>query len=184
MFGLAALLLPQTAAAATCRFAPQYTLEDITSNPAKFKHDFLVHESNFHAPNVSYNPLNGMTYDGTLLTVDSGLHNFTGLHQFSAPSKEAQQNMLYALALTGNHDALTWVCASDPDSSQDKVAGLLRNKLAAYQQFNESFPGFGSLLPWYANMPNQSTIAPTYDWHNRIPSLDNGCVATVGQTQC
>jgi hypothetical protein len=49
----------------------------------------------------------------------------------------------------------------------------MRTKLATYQKFNETFPGFGGFLPWYANYDN-GTIQPTWDWVNRVPALDNG----------
>ncbi|KAK4688414.1 hypothetical protein P7C73_g1696, partial [Tremellales sp. Uapishka_1] len=157
----------------SCRFAASYTLADIIANSSSFQYDYLSYESKFHAANVSYNPLNGMTYDGTLLDVDTGYHNISGLHHFSAPSKEAQQNMIYALALSGNRDAQIWVCSADPDSSANKVYNILKTKLATYQQFNQTFPGFGGLLPWYANNGSMP-LTPTSDWVNRMPSLDNG----------
>ena len=71
-----------------CRFAPNYTQNEILSNSSAFAWDIFYWEGQFHQNDVGYNSANGMTYDGTLLDPNTGWANFSGLHQFSAASKE------------------------------------------------------------------------------------------------
>ncbi|ORY25727.1 putative GPI anchored protein [Naematelia encephala] len=155
-----------------CRYAPSFSLSDIQTNASSFIQAYLAQESRFHTPNVSYNEVNGMTYDGTLLNPTTGERNVTGGHPFSAASKESLQIMMYALTLSGDPDAAIWVCSDDPGSAQEKVVGLLSKKLKTYRKFNETFPGFGGYLPWF--LANDTDIQPTSDWVNRVPALDNG----------
>ena len=72
----------------SCRFSPSYTQAEILQNSTAFVEDIFFWEGQFHQNNVGYNTANGMTYDGTLLNPTTGYNNFSGLHQFSAASKE------------------------------------------------------------------------------------------------
>ncbi len=157
-----------------CRFSHQYSQSDILSDPASFIKDVMYWEGNFHSNSVGYNTANGMTYDGTLLDPTTGVHDVSGIHAFSAASKESLQIMIYAHALSGDPLAATFISPDDPSSAPDTVAAIMRKKLATYQQFNETFPGFGGFLPWFSNSPNETEISPTWDWVNRVPGLDNG----------
>lgn len=72
----------------SCRFALQWTQEDILRQPDLFEWDLLYWEGKFHQNNVSYNEVNGMSYDGTQLDLTTGER--TAKHPFSAASKEVQ----------------------------------------------------------------------------------------------
>ncbi len=49
---------------------------------------------------------------------------------------------------------------------------IMALKLQTYLKFNTTYPGFGGYLPWYTG--TAVGIAPTSDWVNRVPALDNG----------
>jgi hypothetical protein len=49
---------------------------------------------------------------------------------------------------------------------------MLELKISTYEAFNDKYPGFGGFLPWIA--VDGGIITPTWDFHNRVPSLDNG----------
>lgn len=70
----------------SCRFAQQYTQEQVLQNPSKFINDVLLWEGKFHQNNISYNSGNGMSYDGT--NIDWVTGERTVKHPFSAASKE------------------------------------------------------------------------------------------------
>src|SRR5690349_1628624 len=78
----------QSSSHSPCRFSPLYSQGDILHNSTAFAWDVFYWEGQFHQNNVGYNTMNGMTYDGTLLNPSTGLANKSGLHQFSAASKE------------------------------------------------------------------------------------------------
>lgn len=157
-----------------CRFAPLYTQSEILQNPEPFIQDLLYWEGHFAQPGVGYNGANGMTYDGTLLNQFTGLAvaNAAGRHNFSAASKESLHVMVLAQALSGNSDAATFVAPDAPSTASDVAFGLMQQKLNTYLEFNRTYPGFGGFLPWYNN--TYATIAPTDDWVDRVPGLDNG----------
>ncbi|RDB22231.1 hypothetical protein Hypma_010743 [Hypsizygus marmoreus] len=162
----------------TCRFAQQYTTTSILRNPDAFERDLLHWEGMFHQDNVSYNAFNGMTYDGTLLNPVTGIHDERGIHTFSAASKESLHFMLLAHVVEGHPGAVRWILANDGGGSDTEKArklaiGLLEQKWTTYQEFNATYPGFGGFLPWFANS-GMTPLAPTWDWNNRVPALDNG----------
>jgi hypothetical protein len=149
----------------------------------------------FHQHNVSYNTYNGMTFDGTLLNPVTGVHNSSELHTFSAPSKESLHMMLLAHVIQGNAGAVQWINAahgggSDVENAREMAVALLELKFKTYLEFNATYPGFGGFLPWYffshsQNIfylrhdgrfahANDAPLAPTWDWVNRVPALDNG----------
>lgn len=80
----------------SCRFATQYTQNQILGNPKSFINDMLYWEGQFHQNNVSYNTGNGMSYDGTNIDWTTGVR--TAKHPFSAASKEVRGSRL----LSGN----------------------------------------------------------------------------------
>lgn len=167
LLGLQALALAQP----SCRFATSYTSSQILSNPDDFLSDLLYWEGKFHQDNVGYNVANGMSYDGTLLDPVTGIMGEK--HAFSAPSKEALQNMIYAHAIGGSSEAARFLSPENPGNAPEIAVGILKQKLETYSLFNATYPGFGGFLPWY--MQNGSEpLTPTWDWVNRVPALDNG----------
>lgn len=44
--------------------------------------------------------------------------------------------------------------------------------MTSYEGFNKKYPGFGWFLPWYST--ENDTMQPSWDWHDRVPALDNG----------
>ena len=77
------------AKAPSCRFALEYTQQQVLQDPSKFINDMLYWEGQFHQNNVSYNTANGMSYDGTNIDWTTGKR--TAKHPFSAASKEVSQ---------------------------------------------------------------------------------------------
>ena len=86
--GLAQALpkIPSQASKPSCRFAAEYTQEQILRDPTDFLDDMLYWEGKFHQSNVSYNTDNGMSYDGTSIDWVTGERALK--HPFSAASKE------------------------------------------------------------------------------------------------
>ena len=155
-----------------CRFAPDWTLDDILADPESFKRTYITRESKFHTtPNISYHPDTGMGYDTREILLDTGLLNTSTSHYNGASSKEAQMFSMYALALSGNEYAKLWANADNPDGAQDLIMSILELKLRTYATFNETYPGFGGMFPWYANTP---PLRPDNGWTDQIPALDNG----------
>lgn len=76
----------------SCRFALEWSQEEVLTNPDGFINDLLYWEGRFHQNNVSYNTGNGMSYDGTQLDWETGQR--TDKHTFSAPSKEVSKMRL------------------------------------------------------------------------------------------
>lgn len=115
-----------------------------------------------------------MTYDGTLINHTTGLAlaHASGRHNFSAASKESLHIMLLAQALSGSQDAARVLSPSNPSQAQDAAFKMMQQKLQTYLEFNRTYPGFGGFLPWYNN--TFASLAPTNDWVNRVPALDNG----------
>ncbi|KAF2244423.1 putative GPI anchored protein [Trematosphaeria pertusa] len=155
-----------------CRFSPQYSLEDVLSDSDAFVWDLLYWEGHFHQNNVGYNQANGMTFDGTLLDPITGTANFSGLHPFSAASKESLHVMILAHAVAGSSFAARFLSPEEPQSTPRIAYEILEKKLKTYVQFNQTYPGFGGFLPWF--LSNETDIRPTLDWVNRVPALDNG----------
>ena len=175
-FLLSVLFTGQTTAEnnPTCRFAPLFTKHEIVQNPEPFISDVLYWEGKFAKPGVGYNGENAMTYDGTLLNFKTGLEwkHARGRHNFSAASKEALHVMVLAHAINGDSDAARFISPHSPSSAPDIAYGLMKQKLETYLAFNKTYPGFGGYLPWYNN--TYKVLAPTDDWVNRVPGLDNG----------
>ncbi|KAF8178917.1 putative GPI anchored protein [Pholiota molesta] len=161
-----------------CRFASNYTTSSILANPDAFEQDVLYWEGMFHQNNVSYNALNGMTFDGTLIDPVTGIHNIDGLHTFSAASKESLHMMTLAHVIQGTPGAVRWILAAqgggaDVEAARKIAISILQKKWNTYSTFNQTYPGFGGFLPWFAHS-GPTPLAPTWDWVNRVPALDNG----------
>ncbi|KAL0954731.1 hypothetical protein HGRIS_003684 [Hohenbuehelia grisea] len=154
-----------------CRFSPSYPLSSVLTNPDRYAQDLLFWEGKFHQNDVSYNTANGMTYDGTLLDPTTGLA--TDKHPFSVASKEALQVMIYTHAIAGDRQAAEFLAPEAPSTASQVAIDILSKKLETYKTFNSTFPGFGGFLPWFAN-DGSTPLAPTWDWVNRVPALDNG----------
>ena len=107
----------------------------------------------------------------------------SGRHNFSAASKEALHLSLLTRAVEGHPLPLSFFAQSCPTPPpcdvRQHVLSILAAKAATLQRFNREFPGYGGFLPWYKiNMSDRSQgLAPTDDWVNRVPALDNGQMA-------
>ncbi|TFK35374.1 hypothetical protein BDQ12DRAFT_635257 [Crucibulum laeve] len=161
-----------------CRFASRYTPTSILANPSPFEQALISWEGQFHQTNVSYNDFNGMTFDGTLLNSVTGVHDLAGLHTFSAASKESLHIMLLAHVVNGTPGAAQWILAangggSDAEKARKLAINILHKKWDTMNRFNATYPGFGGFLPWFAHS-GSDPLAPTWDWVNRVPALDNG----------
>jgi len=80
--------------------------------------------------------------------------------------------MLFAQAISGSSDAARFLSPDKPSAAPQIAVNILTTKLETYLKFNETYPGFGGLLPWFT--ASSQEISPTWDWVNRIPALDNG----------
>lgn len=153
----AALAPPGPPKSSACRFATKYTTQAILQNPSAFEQDVIFWEGMFHQNNVSYNALNGMTFDGTLLDPITGVHDVDGLHTFSAASKESLHMMLLAHVVQGNPSAAKWILAAhggetDVEAARALAISILNTKWTTYSTFNQTYPGFGGFLPWYVDL--------------------------------
>ncbi|KAH8691986.1 putative GPI anchored protein [Talaromyces proteolyticus] len=153
-----------------CRFALQYTQEQVLNDTSTFINDLLYWEGKFHQNNVSYNNANGMSYDGTNIDWTTGER--TVKHPFSAASKESLQVMLYTHAVAGSPEAARFLSPKNPSAAPEIATSIMKTKLETYLRFNETYPGFGGFLPWFVS--DAQDLSPTWDWVNRVPGLDNG----------
>ncbi|KIJ34150.1 hypothetical protein M422DRAFT_182470 [Sphaerobolus stellatus SS14] len=174
------LLLGQASSTSSpsCRFASNFTTSSILRDPNSFETALIQWEGMFHQNNVSYNTFNGMTFDGTLLDPVTGVHVNEGLHTFSAASKESLHFMVLAHVIQGTPSAAQWILAAhgggtDVEKARGLAIDILQTKWETYATFNSTYPGFGGFLPWFAHSGN-TPLAPTWDWVNRVPALDNG----------
>ncbi|THC93507.1 hypothetical protein EYZ11_007031 [Aspergillus tanneri] len=81
-----------------------------------------------------------------------------------------QHNVAYnadnGMALDGTQ--IDWTSGAAPDVA----LSILKAKLNTCLRFNNTYPGFGGFLPWFT--ADIRDPAPTSDWVNRAPALDNG----------
>ncbi|KAA8641777.1 endo-beta-1,2-glucanase [Aspergillus tanneri] len=61
---------------------------------------------------------------------------------------------------------------ANPGAAPDVALSILKAKLNTCLRFNNTYPGFGGFLPWFT--ADIRDPAPTSDWVNRAPALDNG----------
>ena len=121
----------------------------------------MAQEGKFLKSGVAYDAATGLTYDGqpidpTTLLLSSNARNW------SSPSKEALFNHLMALALTNNTLAQYIFAVNSPTNVTNTVFDLLAKRIAAYQSFNTSNPGYGGFLTWFTISGGK--ITPTGDW--------------------
>ena len=150
-----------------CRFAPLYSTYELYSNATLRDQFFLQYarrESRF-CKSIGLDQATQMTYDGHRLDIESGLTRGKP-HMFSAPSKESLHVAVLARVLDGHPIAQAMY------STQEALA-VLRSKVRTMERFHERFPGFGGFYPWTA-FDGLGNMTPTWDWVNRVPSLDNG----------
>ncbi|KAG9251090.1 putative GPI anchored protein [Emericellopsis atlantica] len=153
-----------------CRWAQDWTQDQILADTDGFTTQMLHWEGKFHQPDVAYNGGNGVSYDGSILDWHSG--EAISTKPFSAASKEALQIMLYARAVEGSHDAAQFLSSRHPKKAPKIAFDIMEKKLETYLKFNETHPGFGGALPWFK--ADIQDIVPQPDWVNRVPALDNG----------
>ncbi|KAM3448251.1 hypothetical protein MY3296_007934 [Beauveria thailandica] len=154
----------------SCRFALDWTQDEVVKNSDQFEWHLLYWEGQFHQNDVSYNSANGMTYDGTQLDWVTGER--TKKHSFSAASKEALQIMVYAHAIAGSSKAARFLSPGNPQKAPQIAVSIMETKLETYLRFNATYPGFGGFIPWMTT--SSQNIEPTWDWVSRVPGLDNG----------
>ena len=82
--------------------------------------------------------------------------------------------MLLTLAINGNSQAQTFVYSANPADAAERAASILALKLDAYLEFNQTYPGFGGLLPQFES--NVTTFRASQEWQNRVSAADNGSV--------
>lgn len=80
--------------------------------------------------------------------------------------------MVLTHALAGDANAARFLSPDQPEQAPDIAYQIMQTKLDTYLSFNQTFPGYGGYLPWFTT--NATPVAPTWDWVNRVPGLDNG----------
>jgi hypothetical protein len=151
-----------------CRFAFSYTKEDVLRDPSAFLEDLLARESAFLKFAVENET--GLSYDGSQIDLQTGGLVPSGLHFWSAASKESLHISIFAQFLKGNPRAQRVV-----PFSKEEVLELLEKKITTYEGFFTRFPGYGGFLPWY--FIKDGGIVPATGWENQTPALDNGQLA-------
>eukprot|EP01027_Heterolobosea_sp_BB2_P005234 GEZU01008021.1.p1 GENE.GEZU01008021.1~~GEZU01008021.1.p1 ORF type:complete len:336 (-),score=62.07 GEZU01008021.1:60-1019(-) len=177
------------AASPICRYAPNYTTQDLFSSEAareEFRQLAAYWEGKFHQDGVGISFPAGLTYDGHGIDFETGeLH--VPPHLFSAPSKESIHVGMLALAIQGNPYARTFVGSTINNKNHDfsKYTNLgvdpvtaaalqvLDNKMSSYERFNAQYPGFGGFFPWYA-VNDSGIFLLDSNWIDQVPGLDNG----------
>lgn len=166
-------------------FAKFFSQADLVQDEliqAQFLRQVFSWESWFHTDLVGVSLKHGLSYDGHALDPVTGLLQDGGLHNFSAASKEFIHLGLIAWALQGDENALLFFQRSagqelhqstcTNEAVVDHLLQLLERKITSYEQFDQQFPGFAGFLPWFT--VGDAGIAPTWDWTDRVPALDNG----------
>lgn len=178
---------------ACCRFAQSYRGIDWRSKDVQKRYiaDAIAAERNFFAKaGVGYDAETGMTYDGHGLDPVTGellLGPWPGgPHTFSAASKESVQISLLALSLQpqGIDAPLLF--------TEDEALDILERKVTTMEAFDAKYPAYGGFLPWFCSRGSiglgaeyrcrtieqeAQLIAPTRDWLESVPALDNGQMA-------
>jgi hypothetical protein len=152
----------------TCRYAPTFTTNDIATNET-VRLSFLETHASMEKYFMLYaglDPSTQMTRDGHPLSIETG-KLFGEPHMFSAPSKESVHVALLCKVLEKTSSV-----ANQTYSIADAL-NVLEAKVTSFEAFGEAYPGFGGFFPWVAYDGN-GTVAPTWDWQNRVPALDNG----------
>ncbi len=151
-----------------CRFAPTYSGHALFTN-ASDRLRFLEAHASMERHFMHYigiDPSTKLTHDGQRLSIETGRPN-KAPHMFSAPSKESVHVAVLAKVLDKS-SAIANVTYTIPEALE-----ILEQKVTAMERFHAMFPGFGGFMPWIA-FDGKGGVAPTWDWQNRVPSLDNG----------
>ena len=154
-----------------CAYAQEFTDNDILTNETAFARAVVDGELRFHTPNVGYNAASGLTYDGHAIDQETGELLEHGLRDVTAASKESLHISLLALALQPEapHDG-----APRLDLPRELVLDILARKMASFEAFNATYPGFGGFLPWYKTTDHGIKVLENERWAHEAPSLDNG----------
>eukprot|EP00440_Ansanella_granifera_P039897 gb/GFBE01043272.1/.p1 GENE.gb/GFBE01043272.1/~~gb/GFBE01043272.1/.p1 ORF type:complete len:605 (+),score=123.24 gb/GFBE01043272.1/:1-1815(+) len=196
----AAFATPSLQEGGCCRFSRAFHGVDWRDRETQLRYiteAVAAERSFFAAPNVSYDEVTGMTYDGHALDPTTGELKRgpppAGPFTFSAASKESIHISLLALALrpfTDGEEAPPLVY------TRKEALDVLERKVASMEAFDQAQPGFGGFLPWFCargasgenHEPGASyscrsleeapgPIVPTSDWVGKVPGLDNGQLA-------
>lgn len=163
-----ACVVLSAAADPTCRFAPEFTTTSVFEDSAVRRSFLLRHASmeRYFMKFIGLDNATQMTRDGHRLGIETGLP-LGQPHMFSAPSKESVHVAVLCKVLEGSSEV------ANQTYSVDEALDVLEAKVTSYEKFGAEFPGFGGFFPWVAYDGNGS-VAPTWDWQNRVPALDNG----------
>lgn len=159
-----------TLADQACRFAFSFSGEQLFSNITArqlFFSQWAERETHFMRT-IGIDQATAMTYDGHRLDLAGGMP-LGKPHMFSAASKESLHVGILAKTLEGTDP----IIKTNATFTVSEALQILEKKVTSFESFNEKFPGFGGFFPWVSYDGNGS-VTPTWDWHNRVPSLDNG----------
>ncbi|CAE8596147.1 unnamed protein product [Polarella glacialis] len=184
-------------AAGCCRFARAFQQVDWRQPETQrlFIAEAVAAERHFFAaPDVSFDAVTGMTYDGHGIDPQTGELKATGPHPggvftFSASSKEGIHLSLLALALQRSDSEIQPLIYT-----LNEALDVLEKKVSSLEAFDASHPGFGGFLPWFCSRGATNTtpgaayscrgldqeagpIVPTSGWVSEVPGLDNGQMA-------
>lgn len=81
--------------------------------------------------------------------------------------------MLYAKAVNGSSQAALVLSPNNRSQAPQIAIDTMTLKLAQYQRFNATYPGYAGFITPYYQDPN-GQLNSTVDWYNRIPATDNG----------
>jgi len=154
---------------------------------AAFLRNVSYWEGKFAVHGVGLNMFSGFTYDGHQIDYEtSKAHD--PLHDFTASSKESIHVNLMAHALNGNEIARNYFLSSmsenfvntrknirsynDAQDVDEYILSMLKTKLQSYEAFDNRYPGFGGMLPWFRVTDQGAELLN--GWTNTVPSLDNG----------
>ncbi len=159
-----------TGASPAYRFARNYTVQEIMTSPEKaasFEKEYLLGEAEYFAS--ARDPESKLTYDGYQLDTKTGKPQEP--RDWSAPSKECLDIAICLKAIQGDPRAVLVVGKGDVEASKKIAADILDKKMDTYMKFQEDYPGYNGMLPWFKI---GDKITPTDDWAGKIPGLDNG----------
>lgn len=151
-----------------CRFAELYRTADLFASESLRQEFLLQHASmeSFFMKTIGLDQSTQLTRDGNPLDLMTGLAN-DAPHMFSAPSKESLHVAVLASVLDQNSSI------SNQTYTISEALTVLEAKVTSMERFHAKYPGFGGFMPWVA-YDGEGNVNPTWDWQNRVPSLDNG----------
>lgn len=160
---LCQVLLAETGSPGLDRFALDYSVEQMLTQPDKME-EFLRRYVAAEAPffKIVRHPESGLSYDGWNLAETSG--EPIQARAFSAPSKECLDIALLTKAIAGDPLANQLVSA-------DEAARIMHRKIQSYRRWYREKPGYGGFFPWYKT---GAELEPTDNWVGRLCGLDIG----------